>query len=172
MRTDNSSVKISEEIIQQALAKGVTQEQIQQQENQSNSAAAATIGKYETCKFNASDLTVKLNQWKNGSFSTEDYNAAECWGTMFGAPVEGCNLSATYAAIMSKKLNVSVKASGFKGKPEDVSWAVENASIASINDTKGSSIRIKGENDGSTHVIVTDNAVGPDCKFSIQVQVS
>jgi len=34
----------------------------------------------QTCKFNTEDLTAMLNRWKQGSFSTEDFDVAECEG--------------------------------------------------------------------------------------------
>lgn len=36
-----------------------------------------------TCNFNTNDLIMLLGRWKTGIFSTEDFKAAECSGTMF-----------------------------------------------------------------------------------------
>ena len=40
-------------------------------------------GRDGTCKFNTNDLTEMLTRWKQGTFSTEDWNVAECQGAYF-----------------------------------------------------------------------------------------
>ena len=39
-----------------------------------------------TCRFSTSDLVMLLGKWKTGTFSTEDFKAAECSGKMFEQP--------------------------------------------------------------------------------------
>jgi len=79
-RTENNSVEFTDELIQQMLDGGATQEEIDQQEQTANDSAQQTVGLEKTCKFNQEDLTNMLNNWKEGSFSTEDWDVAECEG--------------------------------------------------------------------------------------------
>jgi len=44
-------------------------------------------GRDGTCKFNTNDLTSMLNRWKEGAFSTEDWNVAECQGDYFSQQI-------------------------------------------------------------------------------------
>lgn len=77
-RTESSSVEFTDELVQQMLDSGLTQEEIDQQEQISNEAAQETAGMEKTCKFDTDDLTDILERWKQGSFSTEDWDVAEC----------------------------------------------------------------------------------------------
>ena len=79
-RTESNSVEFTEEMVQQMLDGGATQEEIGQQEQTANDSAQQTVGLEKTCKFNTNDLTDMLNRWEEGSFSTEDWDVAECEG--------------------------------------------------------------------------------------------
>ena len=83
IRNEKNDLKFSDEIIQQMLANGITQEQIQEQEQEANKNADLAEGIDGTCRFNTNDLTLTLNKWKMGEFSTDDYSIAECSGKMF-----------------------------------------------------------------------------------------
>jgi hypothetical protein len=54
------------------------QYQINQAEALANQDAQSTIGMQTTCKFAQEDLTAMLNRWKLGTFSSTDYDVAEC----------------------------------------------------------------------------------------------
>ena len=79
-RTESNSVEFTDMMVQQMLDSGATQEEIDQQEQTANDSAQQTVGLEKTCKFNTEDLTAMLNRWEEGSFSTEDWNVAECEG--------------------------------------------------------------------------------------------
>jgi hypothetical protein len=79
-RTESNSVEFTDEMVQQMLDGGATQEEINQQEQIANDSAQQTIGLEKTCKFSTGDLTAMLNRWKEGNLSTEDWNVAECEG--------------------------------------------------------------------------------------------
>jgi hypothetical protein len=102
LKTENQTIDISDELRQQMLASGKTQEQIEQQKQESNKQAELTIGKDGLCKFNKnSDLTSLLGKWKSGTSSgsvscrltpdgsncttTGDWAVADCSGEMFGS---------------------------------------------------------------------------------------
>ena len=59
---------------------GLTQEEIDQQEQVANEAAQEAVGNERTCKFDNEDLTAMLNRWKQGTFSSVDFDVAECEG--------------------------------------------------------------------------------------------
>lgn len=83
IRTENVDIEFSNELVQQMLSGGATQEEITQQEQEANAQADITEGLDGTCKFNTDDLTAMLNRWKIDAFSTEDWAVAECEGEMF-----------------------------------------------------------------------------------------
>ena len=77
-KTINQTIAFTDEMIQQMLDGGATQEEIDQQEQTANENAKLVWGLEKTCKFNQEDLTILLNNWKEGSSSTEDFDVAEC----------------------------------------------------------------------------------------------
>jgi len=79
-RIESNSVEFTEELVQQMLDNGTTQEEIDQREQTANDSAQQTVGLEKTCKFNTTDLTDMLNRWEEGNFSTEDWAVAECKG--------------------------------------------------------------------------------------------
>jgi len=85
MKTEQIDIEFSEELIQQMLAGGATQEQIEEQEKAANEQAdMATEGADGACRFDTADLTAMLLRWQEGTFSSEDWAVAECSGDMFG----------------------------------------------------------------------------------------
>lgn len=78
LKTESVDVKYADELVQQMLTSGSTEEQIQEQEQEANERADTSEGLDRTCKFNKDDLTSMLNKWKIGTFSTEDWDVAEC----------------------------------------------------------------------------------------------
>lgn len=100
LRTENQSIEFSDAFIQQAIASGATQEQIDQQKQEANKQSELVRGLDGTCKFRSnSDLTSLLGKWKSGTFSgsvscktpssesnctsTGDWAVAECIGEVF-----------------------------------------------------------------------------------------
>lgn len=69
IRLENTEVKLSEELIQQALEAGSTQEQIQEIVQRANEQADLLEGRDGTCKFNINDLTTTLSKWKEGKIA-------------------------------------------------------------------------------------------------------
>jgi hypothetical protein len=85
MKTEQVDIEFSEELIQQMLAGGATQEQIEEQEKAANEQADMTTeGADGACRFDAADLAAMLSRWQEGAFSSEDWAVAECGGAMFG----------------------------------------------------------------------------------------
>lgn len=82
-RTEKIDLKFSEEAIQGLLASGLTHEEIQQKEQETNEQYDTFEGADGTCKFAPNDLTAMLDRWKAGQFSSEDWAVAECEGVMF-----------------------------------------------------------------------------------------
>ncbi len=68
-KTESNSVKFTNEIIQQMLNSGTTQEEINQQEKIANDSAQKIVGLGQTCKFENNNLKVMLERWKKGNFN-------------------------------------------------------------------------------------------------------
>ena len=100
LRTENQNIDFSDGLVQQMLAEGATQEQIQQQKQGANKQAELVESKDGTCKFNNNaDLTSLLNKWDEGTISgsvscslvgeewqcthTGDWAVADCEGERF-----------------------------------------------------------------------------------------
>ncbi len=105
LRTEKQDIRFGDELVQQMLDGGATQEQIRQQEQESNKLTELAEGKDGKCRFNNNaDLTSLLNKVKEGTFSgsvscklvgtkpektewkctsTGDWAVAECEGEMF-----------------------------------------------------------------------------------------
>lgn len=85
-RTDDISYSYADEIRQQMLDSGMTEEQIGQQLAQQNQQAQEMIiGKDSTCRYPINDLVNILEEEKQGSFSgsTEDVEKYQCTGSMY-----------------------------------------------------------------------------------------
>jgi len=77
-KTQDINVQYSEELVQQLLDSGMNLEEIEQLEQNANQHAQESIGTEKICKFDTEDLTAMLNRWKQGNFSTEDWEVAQC----------------------------------------------------------------------------------------------
>lgn len=105
LKTVNQTVVYSDELVQQMLVSGLTQEQIEQNEQEVNKQMATIVGKDGLCKFNRNeDLTSLLQKQRDGTFLggvssscrltpsgsnctstiTGDWTIADCSGEMFG----------------------------------------------------------------------------------------
>lgn len=82
-RTDSVEVSYSDEMVQQMIDNGLTEEQIEEQRSLAEEAAQQA-GYDDTCLISTNDLVALLTRWQQGTFSTEDYDTAECSGKVFG----------------------------------------------------------------------------------------
>lgn len=83
IRTENVTVEYGEEAIQQLRDSGLTDEQIEEQrvmvEQQANQEKMDEI-----CRVDTETFTALMDQWAEGSYSTEDWEGLECEGEVFG----------------------------------------------------------------------------------------
>lgn len=184
MKTENQDIDFSEELTQQMLDSGVTQEEIEQQKQESNKQNNELVkGLDGTCKFGSnSDLTNLLRAWKDGNFSSSDLASTDCEGKIFGTDTESelaensdseCKIKMGTTKIeLYEGVGSTLGVSGFKGSPEEVSWKIENSTIASVNQSSGTLVMLEAKKKGLTKIIVTDNAVGVDCTNSIDLEVT
>ena len=86
-KTLKNNLKFSPKFIRDAKAKGTTDKELQTQLKQSNELAGATEGRDGTCQLKSKDLVVILSRWRQGSFSTEDLNSAQCSGSLFSTTI-------------------------------------------------------------------------------------
>lgn len=88
IRTEEQHIEFSDDLVQSLLDSGYTEEEISQEEDDSNDAADLVEGKDGTCRFDTADLTDMLTRWQEGSFSSDDWDVAECEGTFFTPEIE------------------------------------------------------------------------------------
>ncbi|MEM0473554.1 MAG: hypothetical protein QXF88_02435 [Candidatus Aenigmatarchaeota archaeon] len=84
IRNEKINVNFSDELVQQILDSGETQEKIDQELENYNSQYDAIEGRDGTCKFNSNDLAEMLTRWKDGKYSL----GASCKLTPEGAQCE------------------------------------------------------------------------------------
>ena len=92
LKSREMDIKFSDEVVQQMLASGATQEEIDGQEQILNEQVDVFEGLDGTCKFNTAELASMLRRWSEGSYSTSDLEDAECEGDYFdqlGSPAFG-----------------------------------------------------------------------------------
>jgi len=80
MKVEKAEVKFSEDAVKKLKDQGLTDGQIRAQEAQMNKQAQSTVGTQRDCKFKTDDLTAMLTRWKQGTYSTRDWDSADCTG--------------------------------------------------------------------------------------------
>lgn len=76
---EDVDISISEEIRAELLSEGKTQEEINDAIIQMQESADTTLGIIKRCRYTDKDAMVSLlREWRQGNFSTEDFNFAEC----------------------------------------------------------------------------------------------
>ncbi len=80
-KTESNSAEFSNESVQELLDANLTQENINQQKQIINESAQEIVGLEKICKFNTENLIAMLQRWKQGNFSTDDWDVAECVGS-------------------------------------------------------------------------------------------
>lgn len=84
IRTEEQHVNYTDELVQQMLDGGATQEEIDQQELESNIISDILEGKEGVCEFIPSNLKSLLENWEAGNFLSSDWELAEsCEGEYF-----------------------------------------------------------------------------------------
>ena len=78
-RIEDVTIAMSDEFRQQMRDQGNTEEKIEQMiQQQDEQSRNSLIGAEKTCKFDTTDLTAMLENWKAGNLSTSDWGNAEC----------------------------------------------------------------------------------------------
>lgn len=77
IRTDSVTVEFTDEAIDQMLEMGLTQEQIDEQIAMTEDAANQEQLN-QICRVDTERLAAVMEQWTEGSFSTEDWTGMEC----------------------------------------------------------------------------------------------
>lgn len=92
-KIESISVEFSDELVQQLLDDGYTQEEIDEEERKFSENSQDQVGLEFTCKFDIEDLTGVLKRWKEGSFS----GGVSCTTVIVnGEPVFDCNYTGDY----------------------------------------------------------------------------
>jgi len=71
IKTEKYDLNYTDELIQQLLDSNLTQEEIDQQEQESIDQAKTLEGKDENCKVSTGNLSSTLTNWSNGNFDGE-----------------------------------------------------------------------------------------------------
>ena len=163
------------------LEQGSTQEDIKKSET---SMGESIIGSGQICKIDSSKkVGDAINRFiiaptpgnmellcKNSICSYNDGITCESFAKLNDD--HNCTLDTNMLSFdMYKGVSSSISVSGFKGKESQISWSVKDSNIVGISSTTGSSIMVKSVNVGSTELVVTDNAVGKSCSYTIPVKI-
>ncbi|MBI4494412.1 MAG: hypothetical protein HY690_16640 [Chloroflexi bacterium] len=76
-------VRFSDELVQQSVASGATEEQLEQAEQAARQQARTYEGLDGTCKLPPEDLAAGLSKLNADGFSTQDLNVGACDGPLF-----------------------------------------------------------------------------------------
>ena len=79
IRTEDVTVEYGDEVIQQLLDSGLTQEQIEEQRVMAEEQAKQA-GLDDICRAEPDKLMAVINQWSQGNFPLEDWEGIECEG--------------------------------------------------------------------------------------------
>jgi len=84
LRTDANTAVLLPETIASMKAQGKSDSDVRKAQADASTSAASVVGHDGSCRIKDAALTTLLTRWYGGSYSTEDWNAAEsCTGTMF-----------------------------------------------------------------------------------------
>lgn len=100
VEAEDESVKLGDGLVVAALAKGTSMEEIRSQEAEATKQARLAVGLGGTCAFSTASLTSMLNRWKAGAYSPNDYENADCRGSLFEET--SFSLSSTASLLVNK----------------------------------------------------------------------
>jgi len=83
-----------------------------------------------------------------------------------------CKIKSDVSKVtLSEGVGSSLSVSNYQGSFNDVSWKSTNPEIADINYISGTNVFVNANSKGTTQMVATDNAVGPECTTSITIIV-
>ena len=82
-RTDDVNLQFSDSLIKKMKDDGASQSDIDKQLQESQAMATKLEGRDGTCSADSQRLSTVFNQWKEGSFSTSDFDNMDCSGKYF-----------------------------------------------------------------------------------------
>ena len=170
------------------------------EKNATETANATSAGLDGTCRFKSnSELAWFLQKTDAGNLSgktscsltlgggskcnsTGDWSVAECDGPLYGGPVykkhadPRCKLTPSRETlemgVENGLVGAQVSVSGYNQSAEKVSWQSLDSLVAEIDAETGEATYVSPKKDGTTQIIVTDNALGGWGYASILVNVS
>jgi hypothetical protein len=83
IQTERIDVAFTEEMVQQMIDEGYTQEEVDAELESINEEADQYEGDEGECLFNTNDLVAMLNRWKQGNIYFSDFDVATCEGAYF-----------------------------------------------------------------------------------------
>lgn len=84
IKSESADLSYNDATVQSFLGNGMSQEEINQQEQELRNVLKTVEGKDGTCRYDSTNQLVELlNGWKQGDFSTEDFDNADCSGRYF-----------------------------------------------------------------------------------------
>jgi len=182
-RIGSAGNKVAQSIIDEALSSGVSQEEIPSLEKMAVESAKASVGTETLCKYtDTKSMVDALLKWGLNEFSTNDLAFAKCKvklpeekGTLLDNsdclltyPLQEISLDLPGGGVTAFGADIS----GFRKSGSDVSWVVEDENIATVSPSIGLGSKVEAVSIGNTRLIITDNAVGPDCKDVVPITVT
>ena len=156
----------------QSLSADYTADEIAEMEQSANESAQLSVGEQKLCKFEQNDLISLLNNWKQGSFSSSDYDGCITFFDITTCSIEYIKYVLPYS--ISSGASSTFIGTNLKERFSDWSnleFISENESIAKISSSSEGSITFEGVNPGSTTLSIVDNTFGSSCNVSKQVEV-
>ncbi len=161
-------------LVHDLLQEGYTLEQVNKMEESAKYEMSSIVGTENICKFNRAHLTELLIKWQSGSFSTSDYDNAECYPhSTFDCKldfIEDTQVSGiSISSIDSVYPNVIISVKGFSDYSK-VIWSVENSSIIRLYPLVGNYSKIYPLKVGRTIINVKDTSLS-SCELKIPFEV-
>lgn len=166
-----NSASFSEDTKTLLLSQGLMQEEINLLEQEMDLNAKWMINTKQICGFEDSELSGFLTNRREGIFSTDYVDNCESVRVREDKDCTLLSLSRTYDVIKDSQAIFVKYIVGYTTENE-ISWFVENESIATLASNNGVSNTIYGFEIGNTDLIIIDTVVGNDCKETVIVRVT
>lgn len=170
----SGGIEYTDALVSSLMQQGYTPDQIDEMEESTREDFSYSIGQEKICRFNRADLTELLIRWKEGSFSTSDYDNTECYphstfdcklDFVDNMVISGISISSMDSALQS--IIISVK--GFSDSSKIV-WSVENSSVIRLYPLTGNYSKIYPLKVGKTVIVIKDTSLS-SCELRTPFEV-
>jgi hypothetical protein len=167
------SLVYTDAFVNNLLQQGYTTAQVNKMQQDAQYQMSSFNGAEKICKFNRVDLTNLFIKWQDGSFSTSDYNNAECYphGT-FDCKldfVDNMQIAGVSLSTMDYLQSITISVKGFTNSSK-IYWRVENSSVIRLSSLIGNYSNIYPLKIGKTFIIIKDTSLS-SCELKTPFEV-